>query len=108
MRYLWTWLSVFCFLGGFPAGAETLSGGDIRLRGGLVSPAASGPLTNESETLHLEGSTLSLLGAGQSSSSSGIQLHVGTAPVPEPTALWQLGAGVLGLGLLSRRSGRRK
>lgn len=86
-----------------PAGAETLSGGDIQVRGGSLAPAASAALSSASGTLHLEGSALGTLGAGHSSGISGMQLHVGVAPVPEPSAPWQLGAGVLGLGALLRR-----
>lgn len=99
-------LSVFLLVAAAPATqAEVLSGADIQLHGGSIAPVASAPLSNASGTLHLEGSTLSVLGAGHSSGSSGIQLHVGVAPVPvpEPSALWQLGAGVLGLGALLRR-----
>ena len=102
-------LSVFLLVAAAPATqAEVLSGADIQLHGGSIAPAASAPLSNASGTLHLEGSTLSVLGAGHSSGSSGIQLHVGVAPVPEPSALWQLGAGVLGLGALLRRRGRSR
>ncbi len=98
-------LSVFLLAVAPVTEAEVLSGDDIQLRGGSIAPAASAPLHNASGTLHLEGSTLSALGAGHSSGSSGIQLHVGVAPVPvpEPSALWQLGAGVLGLSALLRR-----
>ena len=88
--------------------AEVLSGEDIRLHGRSIAPAASAPLNNASETIHLQASGLGMLGAGHSSGSSGIQLHVGVAPVPEPSALWQLGAGVLGLGALLRRRGRSR
>ncbi|MFP6641620.1 MAG: hypothetical protein VCC04_15355, partial [Myxococcota bacterium] len=80
-----------------PAAGETLTGEDIRLHDGSIGPASSTRLSNESGTLHIDQPTLAVLGAGHSTSASGVELHVGVAAVPEPSALWQLAAGALGL-----------
>ena len=90
-----------------PATAQTLSGADIRLLEGTVGGASTGAQSNDSGTLQLIESSFGLLGAGHSQASSGIQLYVGVAPVPEPGALVQLAAGALGLTLLERRRRRR-
>ena len=85
-----------------PASSEILAGGDVQLHEGGLTPMPPAPLSNASGTLQLEEPNLSALGAGHSEGSSGIQLDVGVAPVPEPAAFGQLVAGILALTLLRR------
>ena len=91
-----------------PASAETLVGPDIELRESALVVASAPVLSNGSGTLHIESSTLGELAGGRAVGASGIQLLSGAVPIPEPSALLQLGPGALGLMLLERRRRRQQ
>ena len=89
-----------------PASAQTISSPNYELREGRLLAAAEPALVGPFSGIELRQPELGEVGTGTSIGPfTGLQLvgGIGASVVPEPSAVGQLGVGVLALAALSRR-----
>jgi hypothetical protein len=94
-------------LGPAIASAQTLTGTNLELSQGTIRSAGRIVMTNAADTLRLEGSLREPIGAGMSTSTSGLHLTGAVWTVPEPGLGLLVASGFAGLSMMGRRRNRR-